>query len=407
MFIRKSIKCKKTCTSFALITLILALSYGTFGGCGDYDTPDSQTDTPTALITEADLKGWMDAGLVNSSGYNNVVILDISSSNTAYTTEHLTGAYYVSASEIVATRTEGVGVYTKWMVPDGEMMDTLIKRTGIGPNTTVVFVSQQNVTRSTMAYFAFRYWGFRKNRLKVLDGVMTDWKTAEPLISTDTSGTEPPSANSGYSVRQNPSLRTDLRVSFPEMIDIVEGKMPNALILQAAVPVNYASFNTGILGSVAFPYDPNVVQAGALKFQTTPTIIANLTAAGVDSTKNSVVYCNSGYMAIPVFFALDGILGWPAYYYDGGWLQWGQMIDENQSVSTRAVGLDVNSPWRTDIPTLSTGIPPTYAAPFGFVPDFVNPISFDATVNEIEEEDAGYMETGTGGGAGGGGAGGC
>ena len=410
MFISRSIKCKKTCTSFALILLILAFSYGTFGGCGvDYDTPANLTDTPTSLITAADLQGWMAAGLVNSSGYNNVVILDINSSctittNPSYLFEHLSGAYCLTTSEVTATRTEGVGVSTQFMVPDGAAMDALIKRTGIGSNTTIVLVSQQNLTRSSMVYFAFRYWGFPKNRLKILDGTLAaDWKPAG--CSTDTSGVAQPSVNSGYSVSQNTSLRSDLRISFPEMIEIAEGNMANAVILQAVGAVNFASFRTSIVGAVNFPYDPNVVQAGGAYFQPTATIITNLTGAGVDSTKNSVVYCNSGYMAVPVFFALDGILGWPAYYYDGGWLQWGQMIDENQAVAP-GVGLDVNSPWRTDINTRSTGIPPTYFAPAGWLLP-VTPLSFDATVNEIEEEDTKYMGTGSGGGSGGGGAGGC
>ena len=82
-----------------------------------------------------------------------------------------------------------------------------------------------------------------------------------------------------------------------------------------------------------------------------------------------------------------------------------QLVMVDQAVAP-GVGLDVNSPWRTDINTRSTGIPPTYFAPAGWLLP-VTPLSFDATVNEIEEEDTKYMGTGSGGGSGGGGAGGC
>ena len=409
MAVKKLIQSKKAWLSVVLVLVTLGFTFGLFGGCGvDYNTPASLTETPNALIDEAKLKEWEDLDLVNGSGYNNVVILDVNTDTTAYLAEHLSGAYCVLRSEVTATRTEGVGVSTQFMVPDGAAMDAIIQRTGIGPNTTIVIVSQTNLQTATYAYFAFRYWGFPKNRLKVLGGTMAQWKVlpgGNPL-STDNSGVAQTPLNSGYSVTQNPALRDDLRISFPEMIEIVEGGMPNSVILTTTTP-NYASFRTTILGSVSFPHISSVM-VDNFEFQeeeVTNTISNNLTGVGGGSTMNHVVYCNSGYFAVPVFFAIDGILGWPIYYYDGGWLQWGQMIDENQAVAP-GVGLDVNSPWRTDIPTRSTGIPPTYSAPAGWLLP-VTPLSFDATVNEIEQEDARYMDTGVGGGSGGGGTPGC
>ncbi|HAK60599.1 MAG TPA: hypothetical protein DCO77_09485 [Nitrospiraceae bacterium] len=418
MPVRKLIQSKKAWLSVVLVLVALGFTFGLFGGCGvDYNTPAALATTP-ALIDEAILDGWMTAGLVNGSGYNNVVILQVDNNCTAYASAHISGSYCVTRSEVIATRTEGVGVYQGYMVADGAMMDALIQRTGIGPNTTIVFVSQRNAHTATYAYFSFRYWGFPKSRLKVMDGTLAEWQ-AYPL-STD--AVVPPPVNSGYSVTRNASLRADLRISFPEMIEIVDEQSPNNVILQGVDPINYASFHTGavatvsppgIFGAKQFTYNPNV-QSDSFHFQTAGTITTNLTAGpiGGGSTMNHIVYCNSGLFAVPLFFAIDGMLGWPAYYYDGGWLQWGQMADENQVVhGTRpanalAVGLDVNSPWRTDIPTRST-FPITYAVPYSFLPDFVAPLSFDASVNEIEDEDARYMSTGSGGGAGGGGAGGC
>ena len=418
MAVKKLIQSKKAWLSVVLVLVTLGFTFGLFGGCGsDYNTPASLTNTPNALI-DGDVDGylcdpstgWMALGLVNSSGYNNVVILDINGDKSAtYDVAHLKGAYYVSTSEIVATRTEGVGVSTPFMVLDGTMMDALIQRTGIGPNTTIVLVSQENLRRPTMLYFAFRYWGFPKNRLKIMDGTLTDWQGAG--CSTD--AVETPPVNSGYSVRQNPSLRSDLRISFPEMIDIVEGSIPNTVILQGSTSLCCTAMRTGIKGASVFNYRSGaadtlgVVTNDVLHFESAATIQSNLTGAGAGSSTYTVVYCNSGYMAVPIFFALDGILGWPAYYYDGSGMQWGQMADDAQlSPAAKAAGsngLDTNSPWRTDTPARSN-TPIVYSDPFSsYNPS--NPLSFDGTVNEIEQEDARYMSTGEGGSAGGGGAG--
>jgi 3-mercaptopyruvate sulfurtransferase SseA len=84
-----------------------------------------------------------------------------------------------SSTELLMTRMEGVGSMTT-MVLDGPSMDSLIKRLCINANTTIVFVASknQNSLNATRAYFTFRYWGFPKNRLKVLNGGENGWETA-------------------------------------------------------------------------------------------------------------------------------------------------------------------------------------------------------------------------------------
>jgi hypothetical protein len=77
------------------------------------------------------------------------------------------------------TRLEGVGSITT-MVLDGPSMDALVKKLCINANTTVVFVASknQNALNVSRAYFTFRYWGFPKARLKVLNGGENGWENA-------------------------------------------------------------------------------------------------------------------------------------------------------------------------------------------------------------------------------------
>jgi hypothetical protein len=54
-------------------------------------------------------------------------------------------------------------------------------------------------------------------------------------------------------------------------------------------------------------------------------------------------------IASSAFFVLDAILDWPVSLYDGSWSQWGQMSGSSANGGT----LRSDSPWRTDIPSLS------------------------------------------------------
>ena len=340
------------------ITVLFFVSCG-----GDYEKA-STTQTGSPLISASTLQSWIYSGKVNSTGYDRVVILDINSYAT-YTAGHVPGALFVDSLDISQTRTEGVAASTNEVL-DGSRMDDLVQRYGIDGNTTVVFTAP-NLVYATRAYFTFRYWGFPKNRLKVLDGLNGTWNTTYGLEA----GLPPVVARSGYSVKSNRALRDDLRVSLSEMIDYADGKIPNVLPIDdrsaATAPGSYAG-NRGSTSGVFAPGPPPAAStdytvfegrirgAQALAattlyngttniFNTSDQLVASFTSIGLDSTKTAYVYCKVGFQGAVAFFVLDGILGWPAAIYDGSWVQWGQL-----SGNTNMKGqLNASSPWRTDI----------------------------------------------------------
>ena len=74
-----------------------------------------------------------------------------------------------TGADLQTTRSNGVS-FTVSQVPTKEMMDALIQRTGIDAHTVVALVGNGTMMNVGRAYFNFRYWGFPKERLKVLDG---------------------------------------------------------------------------------------------------------------------------------------------------------------------------------------------------------------------------------------------
>lgn len=418
-----------------------ALNLLVIGGCctSEQDTAVSGpvlTRTATSLVDAATLKGWVDAGLVNKASGEKVVILDITASKDYYDRGHIPGAIYVDPAEIVQTRIEAVAA-SSTMVADGGKMDALIQRCGIDKDTTIVFTasSLDPVYNATRGYATFRYWGFPKERLKVLDGWDNGWKAQYASTSAT-----PVIARSKYLVTPNNRNRVQagLRASLGEMIAAVGNYDATRHAIIDSRSIATAGAYAGAPGSTKGVFEPNAgtppvaqdypVFEGHLKYAkalpftslfdkgnasrffpaddgTENSLKSKFAAAGMDATKTAYVYCRTGFIASSEFFVLDGILGWNVVWYDGSWSQWGQM-----SASADNDGkLPASAVWATDVPGLSelvvynlgksvavAGIPTVLTS------DHIEALPLDAVsvglfskitdprANQIENEDAAY-----------------
>ena len=439
---------------------VVALTLMVMCGCckSGNDTSASApvaTRTATALIDAATLKGWIDAGLVNGKSGEKVVILDMTGARDYYERGHIPGAIYADPAEIVQTRIEGVAA-SSTMVADGSKMDAFIQRCGIDKNSTIVFTASSfdPVYNATRGYASFRYWGFPKERLKVLDGGDNGWKAVYALTSET-----PTITRSKYGVAPNGVNRVQagLRASLGEMIAAVSSydTTKHAIIDTRAIAVSGGPY-AGTPGSTLGVFSPNagtppvttdyVVFEGHMKNAkavpytslydkdnanrffpkddgTATSLKSTFAAVGMDAAKTAYVYCRTGYIASLEFFVLDGILGWNAVWYDGSWSQWGQM-----SASADNEGrLPASTAWTTDIPGLSelvvynlgksvtiSGTPTVLtvdhieALPIDPVSAALFTATTDLRANQIEKEDAAYKSpaaTGSAGPAGSGGGG--
>lgn len=422
--------------SAALLLVIAALALPLLVmSCGsEYDKPGYQTTG--VLIEPATLKAWIDAGKVNGTGYDRVVILDVANSLADYTTTapgHIAGAVYVNRNEFTIQRTEGLAPAVS-MVSDGAKMDEIIRRSGIDKNTTIVFTTRSNYFFAARAYFAFRYWGFPKERLKFLNGVNAEFNTQYPSYMTYSIPTVTPST---YSVAENSALRPDLRSSLGEAIQALGRTDTQFVDMRGGGAGTYydGTTSTSVTFTLASGSPPSALPTvfkghirGAValstsafitgtKFQSAADLQATLTSAGLTSGKRTYTYCTAGIQASSLFFVLDAILGWPVELYDGSWTQWGLY-------ATAANGgkLANGSAWDTTGLSESGSAapygPPVYdTAPYA---DFTTALGYstdpavfyitpsDGRANQIELEDAAYIGTGgSSGGSGGGISPGC
>jgi len=403
---------------FAMLGMVAVLSL-TMWGCGTsgYDDPQAAvttTKTANASIDAVTLQKWITEGKVNStdpSSRDKVVILSVSPA-TNYNAAHIPGAQLMnSATELTMTRMEGVAPIGT-MVLDGGTMDTIIKRSGIDSNTTVVFTvaKGQSYMNTARAYFTFRYWGFPKERLKVLNGGDDAWETAGYTLTTDA----PSVTGSTFSVRNNSTFHADLRYSIGEMINLVDQlnlgtkstaqyKVMDVRGPASALPTVY------IANAIVDDFARFTDSAGTGKTATfaSPTDLqTRFGEKGVTaSVTQTTVYCASGMRAAVVFFALDGVLGWPVNMYDGSWNQWAAYRYVAPPVTVPPTSPSYlpssTSSWSVAINTPTTSLPRTTGTLSGgsIVVDPLSHALFssvtDSRANQIFLEDTLYFNGGT------------
>lgn len=313
------------------------------------------------LVEAATLKGWIDQGLLAGAGHFDprVVILDFAdyAMNPATDPARIRGACRVDKPELDSTRLEGVGSVTP-MVAAGAQMDAVVQRLGIDENTTIVFTTNTpaaSMFYATRAYWVFRYWGFPKERLKLLDGGNAAFAAAYPELMTTEEPTVTPSS---YSVRNLPGLNADLRASVGEMIQLVKTLPASStdVVLDARGSAYYnGTSQTGgqlVTGTVVVfdghPAGGQFLSQADLfsngKFKTAAEIRALFEAKGWAPGKKATVYCTTGYSTSPLFFALDAILDSPVQLFDGSWSQLGKY----SSYAAAGGQLPVGSPWAID-----------------------------------------------------------
>ena len=402
-------KIKLALSSMVMVTLFFTM-WGCGGGGGVFTTI-------SRLLSVETLKSWIDAGKVNSGSYDNVVILDIDMDPN----KHIPGAQRLNKSDMYQTRIEGVAA-TSSMILSGAKIDSLIRGFGINMNTTIVFTgtisSNLAACYITRAYFTFRYWGFPKEQLFILNGFNQKWEAEYPNTLTDQEATV---TASEFSVKDNDQLGKNLRYSLGEMIAAVNEDSDDTVIVDMRGPTGVYD-GTSDTNSFVLLGHPKGAEAlvwknmfenysgGDYTFKDTnglSDIFSDANNVNLNSTKTGIMYCTSGTGATVGFFVLEGILNWPAAVYDGSWKQWGLMSDN----TAKGGPLPAGSMWAVDTlmdPNTLVYAEDTYSGAWAdpvvnLIDDATMAIFTDTSdyrANQIENEDASYIAGGDGAGGG-------
>ncbi len=402
---------------FSLLLGLAVAATLTLGGCGtdSYSDPNEQrlTRTDNPLIEAATLKSWFDAGLVNAGESENVVILHVSTPAN-YNLGHIPGAYFWDQdTELFQRRLEALS-YDNSMTVDGQTMDRILQRSGVNHNSTIVLsYTGTGLNGPARAYFHLRYWGFPKERIKFLNGGNNAWSAASwydaegPYALT----AEAPSVQtSTFSVRNNRVLRSEIRYSLGEMIQAVDaniasidaGKGPVVNIIHQTTGTPAISTAIGRsnswFSSSGYVRSAEEIKAILLN-QRDAELYPGLEGIALGQGNfveglPSIVHCGGGSSATPIFFAMEAILGWNIALYDGSTGQWNVYRAKTGDALTNNL-LVPNSSWRTDLNGRSTGTANNNTDLINPYLNFLFEKNSDPRANQVENEDAEYMGTGS------------
>jgi 3-mercaptopyruvate sulfurtransferase SseA len=306
-----------------------------------------------------------------------MVILAVDSEE-GYRQGHVPGAFLLeeSTADLWATRSNGISA-NSFQVPTQAQMDEIIHRTNIDSDSIIV-ITGSRMTSISRAYFNFRYWGFPRQQLKVLNGTSATYAAAGFSLAPDKPPVPEPCQYSVCSTKGLASFSA-VRASFAEMLSVAENNDSKTIIIDSRSPEEFS----GKPGSTPLNKDKNeyvafeghVKTAVNLDYKTLLVDHSNgnpllphddlariMNYHNIDHNRISFVYGSNGQGGSVLFLALDAELNWPVKLYDGGWSQWGQMAGNSPEIGGM---LQEDSPWRTDSASRSESI--SYNRPRGFI----------------------------------------
>lgn len=369
----------------------------------------SATQTDSVLIDTDTLQGWMDAELVNATEGERVVILD-ASSKASYLEAHIPGARWLNVgTENGMTRLDGV-VQTKNMILTAEKMDALLANHGIDENTTVVITTSGANYYPSRVYVNLRYWGFPKERIKVLDG----YNAAYDMLTSDS---QPAAGENALTVMELAGAQVDMRATLSEVMDAARDDRGMAIdfrgdkVAAGSTPgLNEPGTKVvfeGRLNNGSFYGFKGAFEADGT-FKDAATIQTEMLDNGIDTTAFTVAapaitYCTSGYVASTGFFIMDAILDVPAMIYDGSWSQWGMMSDNVEKGGNLVGAAGDFSAWAVDNDTFMSivnynkdELRENSIESLNPDAELLNLSTSDEAANQVENADADYKAESTG-----------
>ena len=413
----------------AAALMAMAGSWGCSGEAGTtgYDNPVSTTLSPP-IIDARTLITWADEGKINApfGTADRVVLVSVTTraNFTSPTKKHIPDSVMLDYSaELTMTREEGLGPSGTMMLA-GPQMDALVKRLGIDDHTTIVLTVPKATTDSelyqmSVAYWTFRYWGFARSRVKILNGGDDAWEVAGQAL-TDAIVSVPPST---YNLTTNKTVKAALRYSVGEILSLADSVNQNPAQRAGLQMLDVRGFTTSPYlantfrgsGGYQFVLDRVNGESGRNRlYPSKETLMARLsslpvmdgvTPAFMSPTKKTVVMCGTSTSASPTFVLFDAVLEVPEgdiALYDGSSSQW----NNYSFAKIRAAGAteaQANA-WAFDAVTPGTALfravgtlPLPVAGENPFVPGNFIYQPGQTEVNQIEVNDSKHMST-TGGG---------
>jgi len=261
--------------------------------------------------------------LVNNR--DEVLVLDVRKATETFVKGHIPGAVLVDVNLIRIERKINDKNMTR-MRPDAASFEQFMRTHGVDNNSLVVLTHRGkkpgHVTGAARLYWHMKFYGF--DQVALLDGGNPSWVEALEDLVTEVDPVKPGNYRIGT---EQPAI-----VATMQQVQQALGKETVTLIdtreLRYHIGLDkkdYVYAYGHIPGSRNLPYKFLNPAKKSMKYYPRDTLTSLLESLRIDSEDELILYCNSGYEASSVWFALHEILGNPnVRVYDGSLHQWTQ-----------------------------------------------------------------------------------
>jgi thiosulfate/3-mercaptopyruvate sulfurtransferase len=213
----------------------------------------------------------------------------------------------------------------------GEQLTALLRRSGIGPETTVVLYGDFNNWFAAFAFWALQY--YRVGNLRILNGGRKKWLAEDLPVTKDAPFYSPTTLQAGEPNEAVRAYYNDVRGLLGDIqggtVGLVDVRGPKEFSGEVTAPPEYPNEQSQRGGHI--PGAKNVPWAKAVNddgtFKSAPELAALYAQAGITPEKAVVTYCRIGERSSHTWFVLTHLLGFPnVRNYDGSWTEWGNQI---------------------------------------------------------------------------------
>ena len=211
-----------------------------------------------------------------------------------------------------------------------EGFQSLMRRIGVKPDTTIVLYGDKNNWWATYALWVFRLFGHEN--AKIMDGGRIKWVKEGRPLTTDV----PTYPETDYQARERDDRK--IRAFRDEVLKHLDS---NGRLIDVRSPDEYTGKklhmpeypNEGALRGGHIPGAANIPWARAVNpddgtFKTAEELRGLYEGeAKLKKDDDVIVYCRIGERSSHTWFVLTHLLGYPKVRnYDGSWTEWGNLV---------------------------------------------------------------------------------
>ena len=205
----------------------------------------------------------------------------------------------------------------------------LLSKSGIAPDTTVVFYGDNNNWFAAYALWQLKYFGHKDARL--MNGGRKKWELEGRPWTTDVPSFAPTQYKAGA---RDDSIRARRDTVF-EVLDgkrsahLVDVRSPDEFTGKVIAPPGMsetAQRGGHVPGAVNVPWSRAANEDGT--FKSFDELAELYGVQGVKPDRETIAYCRIGERSSHTWFVLKYLLGFEQVRnYDGSWTEWGNLVD--------------------------------------------------------------------------------